>query len=269
MEFTGRIAEIQQRLAATPALAERRRVVIETLAPHRGERVIELGCGAGLLLREIGLALGPHGLALGVDISPDQIAAARAACAEAPAVVAETGDMTALSRPDGVFDAAVAVQALEYVADTGAALAETARVLKPGGRFLCLATNWRSAFWHGADPALTAEITARWDSHAPHPNLPARLPALLAWHGFADIRQMPVPVVDPTLDPESFAWWIARLMAAHGVAEGLPEARARAWIAALEDAETAGDFFFSMVPILTTARRPARGTAPEGPHAVT
>ncbi len=64
MEFTGEIAEIQQRLAA------RRHAVLQELAPRRGERVVEVGCGAGLLLRDIGLALGPHGLAAGVDISP-------------------------------------------------------------------------------------------------------------------------------------------------------------------------------------------------------
>ena len=268
MEFTGRIAELQQGLATTAALAERRRVVIEALAPARGERVIELGCGAGLLLREVGLALGPHGLALGLDISPDQIAAARAACAEAPAVVAEIGDMRAIDRPAGVFDAAVAVQALEYVPDVQAALAEIARVLKPGARLICLATNWHSAFWHGAAPELTARIAAAWDSHAPHPNLPARLPALLAGAGFTAIRQDPVPVVDPALDPDSFAWWIARLMAAHAVAEGVPEDDAEAWIAGLEAAEGDGAFFFSMVPILTVARLPVTGAAPAGPQVV-
>lgn len=258
MHFIGEFAEIQQRLAQTRAVAERRRAVVEMLAPHRGERILEIGCGAGLLLREIGLALGPHGLAAGVDISPDQIAAAARACAEAPAVVAEVGDMRALDRPDAVFDAAVAVQALEYVEDVGTVLGELARVVKPGGRLVCLATNWHSAFWHGPDADLTAEITAAWDSHAPHPNLPARLPAMLAAAGFGEIGQFPVPVVDSELDPESFAWWIARLMAAHAVTEGVPEARAQGWISALERAQAEGAFFFSMVPILTLAQRPAQ-----------
>ena len=80
MEFTGEIAEIQQRLAASHEMAVRRNAVLQELAPRRGERVIEVGCGAGLLLRDIGLALGPHGLAAGVDISPDQIG--RASCRE-------------------------------------------------------------------------------------------------------------------------------------------------------------------------------------------
>lgn len=161
--------------------------------------------------------------------------------------------MTDLPWPDDVFDAAVAVQALEYVPAVETALAEAHRVLKPGGRICCLATNWTSAFWHGPDPALTAEIAGAWDGHAPHPNLPARLPAMLARAGFGEIRQFPVPVVDPDLDPDSFAWWMARLMAAEAVRSDVPGDRAEAWLAALDRAQASGDFFFSMVPILTRA----------------
>jgi len=78
MEFTGKIAEIQRAMAATGDLAGRRLAVLHELGPHRGERVFEIGCGSGLLLREIGLAVGPHGLAMGLDLSADQITAALA-----------------------------------------------------------------------------------------------------------------------------------------------------------------------------------------------
>ena len=253
MEFTGEIAEIQQRLAASHEMAVRRNAVLQELAPRRGERVIEVGCGAGLLLRDIGLALGPHGLAAGVDVSPDQIAAAVRQCAGVPAVKPMVGDIRVLDYPDGVFDAAVAVQVVEYIEDAPGALAELRRVLKPGGRFHCLATNWDSAFWHGPDEALTAEITGVWDGHAPWPNLPARLPPMLARAGFGNIRTLPVPIVNPDLHENTFAWWIARLMAAYAVDNGVCATRAEEWLAALDAAEVAGEFFFSSVPILTTA----------------
>ncbi|MCH8168786.1 MAG: methyltransferase domain-containing protein [Proteobacteria bacterium] len=189
MEFTGEIAEIQQRLAASHEMAVRRNAVLQELAPRRGERVIEVGCGAGLLLRDIGLALGPHGLAAGVDISPDQIAAAVRQCAGVPAVKPMVGDIRVLDYPDGVFDAAVAVQVVEYIEDAPGALAELRRVLKPGGRFHCLATNWDSAFWHGPDEALTAEIAQLGQ---PRPLAqPARPPAADAGPG--RLRQDPHP----------------------------------------------------------------------------
>ncbi len=253
MDFTGEIASVQQRLAACQEMAARRHAVLQELNPRRGERVLEVGCGAGLLLRDIGLALGPHGLAAGVDISPDQIAAATRECAGVPAVKPMVCDIRKLGYPDSVFDAAVAVQVVEYIEDAPGALAELRRVLKPGGRFLCLATNWDSAFWHGPAVGLTAEIAGAWDGHAAWPNLPARLPPMLARSGFASIRTLPVPVVNPNLHENTFAYWIARLMAAYAAAQGVPRERAAEWLAALDAAEVEGEFFFSSVPILTTA----------------
>lgn len=253
MDFTGEIAAFQQRLAACQEMAARRVAVLSELAPRRGERILEVGCGAGLLLREIGLAVGPHGLAAGLDISPDQIAAAERECAGVPAVKPMVGDVRTLAYRDSVFDAAVAVQVLEYIPDIERALAELHRVLKPGARVLCLATNWDSTFWHGPEAALTREIAAAWESHAPWPNLPARLPPMLRAAGFRAIRTLPVPIVNPNLHEHTFAWWTARMMAAHAVREGLAEARARTWLEALEQAEEEGEFFFSSVPILTSA----------------
>lgn len=254
MEFRGEIAEIQQRLAASAEMAARRQAVLETLTPRRGERVLEVGCGAGLLLREIGLAVAPHGLATGIDLSPDQIAAAEAECTGVPATQAQIGDATALPYPAAVFDAVAAVQVVEYIADAPTALAEIRRVLKPGGRFLCLATNWDSAFWHGAEEAETRALLALWSRHAAWPNLPARIGPMLARAGFGPARQIPVPIVNPRFEPGAFAFWIARLMAAFAEGEGMAPERPRAWISALTEAEARGEFFFSSVPILTTAR---------------
>jgi hypothetical protein len=145
------------------------------------------------------------------------------------------------------------VQVVEYIEDAPGALGELRRVMRRGGRFHCLATNWDSAFWHGPDEALTAEITQVWDSHAAWPNLPARLPPMLAQAGFGKIRTLPVPIVNPDLHQNTFAWWIARLMAAYAVDKGVGAARAGEWLAALDAAEVAGEFFFSSVPILTIA----------------
>lgn len=251
MEFTGPSADLQQRMAATRDLAQRRLALLHELAPRRGARVLEIGCGAGLLLREIGLAVGAHGLAAGVDVSADQIAAAARECEGVPGVRTEVCNAAALPFPDAVFDAAVAAHVIEYVEDPRALLREVRRVLKPGARFVCLATNWDSDFWHGADPALTATVVAAWKAQVPWPNLPARIGPMLAETGFDALRQVPVPVVNTSLSEDLLAPWMARLMAI--AAESTDRDAARDWLASLEASDETGEFFFSSVPILTTA----------------
>jgi cyclopropane fatty-acyl-phospholipid synthase-like methyltransferase len=76
----GELAVVQQRLAACRDLVARRLAVLEALAVAPGEQVLEAGCGSGLLLREIGAAVGEQGLAIGIDVSPDQLTAARSHC---------------------------------------------------------------------------------------------------------------------------------------------------------------------------------------------
>lgn len=253
MEFRGKIAEIQQAMAATGDLAARRRAVLHDLAPHRGERVLEVGCGSGLLLREIALALGPHGLAMGLDRSPDQIAAALAEGEGVPALKAELGDACAIPFGDALFDAAVATHVIEYIEAAETALAEIRRVLKPGARFVCLATNWDNEFWHGPDRALTAEVTEPWKAQAPWPNLPACIGPMLARAGFRGLRQVPVPVVSSTLSESQMGVWMSRLMAAFAVEQGVAEETARRWLDAIGRADEAGEFFYSSLPILTSA----------------
>ncbi|MEM7496800.1 MAG: methyltransferase domain-containing protein [Pseudomonadota bacterium] len=248
MEFLGKSAALQRRMAETRDLAQRRLAILHELAPRRGERVLEIGCGAGLLLREIALATGPHGLAAGIDISPDQVAAAEAECAGVPGVQARTGDVMALDWPENVFDAAVAAHVIEYLEDPEGALAAIRRTLKPGARLVCLAVNWDSDFWHGPPAELTAPVIAAWRAGLPRPNLPAQLGPMLARAGFGAQRQVPVPVVNASLAEDQLAPWMARLMAE---AAGAPEGPA--WLEALEAADAAGEMFHSSVPILTTA----------------
>jgi hypothetical protein len=75
---------------------------------------------------------------------------------------------------------------------------------------------------------------------------------MMARAGFANIRTLPVPVVNPNLHENAFAYWAARMMAAYAVQRGVARAEARAWLDALDAAEAEGEFFFSSVPILTT-----------------
>lgn len=254
MDYSGDLAAIQQELARSFDMAARRVRVVEALGPVPGERIVEVGCGGGLLLREVGRAVGESGAAVGFDLSADQVAAARELCADLPQVTVDVGDARRIAAADDSFDASVTTQVLEYVPDVDAAIAELARVTRPGGRFLNVATNWGSLFWIGGDEDLTERVLRAWDRHAPHPNLPVALPGRLAAAGFGGVRQTVLTLMNRHIRPGTWCHGAARLLAAFARTEGqLDEEAADAWLRSLERADVAGDHFVTVVAVATTA----------------
>jgi SAM-dependent methyltransferase len=94
----------------------------------RGTRLLDVGCGSGLALQR---AAARGAQVSGIDISPTLLSIAHARAGEATLV---EGGIDELSFPDQSFDAALAVNALQFAFDPTAALAELARVLTPGAR---------------------------------------------------------------------------------------------------------------------------------------
>lgn len=102
--------------------------VVEWLAPKTGERVLDLGCGDGVLTQEI-VNRGCH--VVGVDQSPDMVRAALARGLDARLM---SGEHLAFDQP---FDAVFSNAALHWMSrDPGLVVENVARSLKPGGRFV-------------------------------------------------------------------------------------------------------------------------------------
>lgn len=101
-----------------------------------GEYVVDVGCGAGFDSLIAARMVGEKGRVVGVDMTPAMLAKARAsAFAAGRANVAfRQGFAEALPVPDGWADVVISNGVLNLMPDKAAALAEMARVLKPGGR---------------------------------------------------------------------------------------------------------------------------------------
>jgi trans-aconitate 2-methyltransferase len=103
--------------------------LLDILDPQPGERILDLGCGAGQLTA----ALARTGaLVEGIDASPEMIAQARANFPAIDFRVADATNFTVGEPVDAVFSNA----ALHWVKNAGAAAACISRALTPGGRFV-------------------------------------------------------------------------------------------------------------------------------------
>lgn len=91
-----------------------------------GRDILEIGCGTGLLLKELD-PIASH--AVGIDISRGMLQQARAR-----GLHVVEGSVTDLPFPDASFDTVYSFKVLAHVAEIERAVAEIARVMRPGGR---------------------------------------------------------------------------------------------------------------------------------------
>ena len=111
---------------------------IEALLPERIGRLVDIGTGTGRLLE---LLADRTGQALGLDAGRDMLALARARLAErgiAGHCAVRQADMYRLPLPDASQDVATLQMVLHYAEEPAAAMAEAARVLRPGGTLLVI-----------------------------------------------------------------------------------------------------------------------------------
>lgn len=163
------------------------RLLTDARALDRGQRrVLDVGCGGGLLAEE----LARNGFEVtGIDPAPESIETARAhASASGLAIEYEIGTGESLPFPDGQFDHVTCCDVLEHVDDVDAVIGEIARVLRPGGRFFYDTINRTFV-----SKLVVIKLMQEWRSTAffDEPNLhvwerfikPTELSALLLAHG--------------------------------------------------------------------------------------
>lgn len=108
------------------------REFVRWLAVPPGRRWLDVGCGTGALVQTV-LEHAAPGEVVGIDPSAAYIASAGARVDEDPRAHFEIGDAQALRAPAATFDVVVSGLVLNFVARSELALAEMARVTRPGG----------------------------------------------------------------------------------------------------------------------------------------
>jgi arsenite methyltransferase len=155
---------------------------------HEGETVLDLGSGAGADVLISARRVGPAGRAIGLDMTDEMLALARANAAAAGVENAEflKGYLEDIPLADGSVDVVISNCVINLAADKRIVLAEAARVLRPGGRFAVSDVI--------ADPGMDAaarEDMQAWTGCIAGALTEAEFRAALAAGGFVDVDVRP------------------------------------------------------------------------------
>jgi SAM-dependent methyltransferase len=130
-QVSGDAAEVYERCFVPAIFGRWAPQVAAAARVAAGDRVLDVGCGTGVLARAAADRVAADGRVTGLDLNAGMLAVARRL---RPAIDWRRGDAARLPFADGSYDAVVSQFALMYFPDRAAALKEMARVLRPGGR---------------------------------------------------------------------------------------------------------------------------------------
>lgn len=235
-----------QNAAFVPALGA---AVLDWLAPRPGERILDLGCGDGVLTEKI-VAAGAT--VIGVDASSEFVASARE-----KGIEARVADGHALGF-ENEFDAVFSNAALHWMVEPEKVVAGVARALRPDGRFVAEFGG------HGNVAAIVTAMCAvarerGGDAALAHPwyfPTPAEYGELLEGHGFTVDRIALIP--RPTPLPTGMEAWLGVFREPFFAQFGKDSAAARADVVSLlaeSLRDSKGNWTADYVRIRVAARR--------------
>lgn len=255
--FDGAAARRIEQVYLTQDIIEQRRATRALLRLRPGETVLDVGCGPGFLLAEMAEEVGAHGKLSGIDASADMIAGARQRCQGIATVTLQEANALALPFADNTFDVVVSTQVYEYVADIATALREAARVLRPGGRLLIVATDWESSVWNNSDEARMARVLEAWREHGADSRLPRSLPKYLRGAGLALHKVDVIPIINIEYDPSAYSHSMINVLVKFAVGrQNFTAAELQAWADDLKAYGERGEYFFSVNRYAFIAHKP-------------
>lgn len=225
---------------------------------HDGARVLEVGCGTGVITEMIS-ALPGVAETVGVDPSEGLVARARD---RVPALTFDVGDGQALPYDDQTFDGVVFATTLCHVPDPIAALAEARRVLRPLGSLLIYEGDYNTATVGLAahDPLQTC-VAAGVARMVNDPWIVRHLASMVRDAGFevGDLRSHGYVEQAAAYMPTLVAAGTTTMFESGTIAQALADAL----LAEARDRAETGRFFGHIAYASLTAVRPTRDT--EGP----
>jgi ubiquinone/menaquinone biosynthesis C-methylase UbiE len=195
-----------------PAIGEPvARELLRAAALRPGKRVLDVGCGTGIVARLAAEAVGGEGSVTGLDVEPGMLAVARSA-AEGLEIEWIEASAESIPLPDETIDVVLCQMSLQFVPDRARAVAEMRRVLVPGGRLVLDVPGPTSAFFQPlaaglarhVDPKASAFVERVFSLHDVD-----ELTGLLEGAGFREVRVDAGEIELSLPPPRDFLWQYA------------------------------------------------------------
>jgi ubiquinone/menaquinone biosynthesis C-methylase UbiE len=260
--YGGNAAESYERFFV-PAIGEPlARDLVRRAALRPGERVLDVGCGTGVVARLAAREVGAAGTVAGLDVNPGMLAVARATPPPGAAIEWHQASAESMPLPDEAFDVALCQLSLQFMPDQPAALREMRRVLAPDGRLLLNVPGPAGPLFAVLAEAMERHVGPQGAGFVRQvftPHEPSRLRNLASDAGFHDVTAAATTETFHLPPPREFLWqYIASTPLGGLVAQAGDEEREaleREVVAGWRDFEAEGGMDFRQEIVVMTARR--------------
>jgi ubiquinone/menaquinone biosynthesis C-methylase UbiE len=253
------LADYLSRASAHGSVQDYKRRSFAALRLKPGDRVLDVGCGAGTDVRALAQLVGKTGRAVGLDFSEDLLAHARRQTSADDPIDYQQGDAATLPFPDASFDACRSDRVLQHLVDPAAALAAMLRVTRRDGWVVVTEPDWDTLVIDVPGHLhLTRRILASaTETLRRHGCLGRELPRLFRRAGFADLEIAPevIFMTDYPLANEGAA---LERGAERAREDGVVSAtEAITWIDALRATARDNEFWTAVTVFTVAGHRPA------------
>ena len=242
-----------------PKFVRMREAYLDRMGLTANARVLDCGCGTGVVSRALAQRDGFAGEIVGVDFSADLIEAAKRLAREKglhDRIQFRAGDAHALEDGNGSYDFVITHTLISHVVDPAKVISEAARVVQPEGVIAIFDGDYASLAYGAGDPQLNATmIDAILAAAVANPDVMRRVPKLLkdcSLEVFAFL-----PDVHAEVGKGSFFSNLAESYVPMAVKAGtVSDQLAGQWLAAQRDASNTSTFFAACNFYAYLARKP-------------